>query len=79
MECGVQYAYGSIRKGECSEDREDGEARRSQGCSITVLWNLIWEVQKSKARGPAGRASGALRCSEYQMLRVSKPRDCPLA
>lgn len=64
----VQQAYGSIWKGECSEDREDGEAKRSQGCSITVSWNLIWEVQKSKARRPEGIASGVLQQQGRQRL-----------
>ena len=64
----VQQAYGGIRKGECSEDREDGEAKRSQGCSITVSWNLIWEVQKSKARRPEGIASGELQQQGRQRL-----------
>ena len=54
--------------GECSEDREDGEAKRSQGCSITVSWNLIWEVQKSKARRPEGIASGVLQQQGRQRL-----------
>ena len=51
-----------------SEDREDGEAKRSQGCSITVSWNLIWEVQKSKARRPEGIASGELQQQGRQRL-----------
>ena len=52
--------------GECSEDREDGEAKRSQGCSITVSWNLIWKVQKS--RRPEGIVSGVLHQQRRQRL-----------